>query len=199
MLDGIEDARDAILVSAETTFEKSYKTFTKKLNQLQSADAGFLGAVDEIFHTLSEPIEEEKITTEITNSDGSIEHHTFAIGARVAAFKSLVEKEEAKQKELWKQWDEIQNEYLELGVEVFGEKPFGEDAKLVKGKQKGYKKEMELLDLELKTRVEELEEEVSGIPVEYLKKLKKSEKVWWNTVGVMGVLLTCFLYRSWMP
>lgn len=154
--------------------------------------------MDEIFHTLSEPIEAEKVTIEITNSDGSKERHTFAIGARVAAFKKLTEKEEAKQKDLWKQWDELQTEYMELGVEMFGVEPFGEDAKTVKLKHKGYSKEMELLDLELKTRVEELEEELLAIPAEYLKKLNTSEKVWLFTVELMVDLLTCFLYRSWM-
>ncbi|CAG8952230.1 hypothetical protein HYFRA_00000970 [Hymenoscyphus fraxineus] len=175
--DGIEEARASIIDQTEATFDSSYKTFVKKLNSLRKSDAGFLNDVDDLSQFLSRPLDEETVaTSNSTKSDGTEEWHHFQLGVRLAEYKTLVEKEEAKQNDLWNQWDELQNEYIELGAEVFGSRAFGEDANLVKGKHRGFKKEMDLLDLEFKARVEELEEEVSGISVEYQKKLKTAEK-----------------------
>lgn len=71
----------------------------------------------------------------------------------------------------------MQNEYIELGAEIFGPTAFGGDRTEGKGVEKGFKREMELLDLEHGARVEELAEEVVGISVKILQKMKASEKV----------------------
>lgn len=110
---------------------------------------------------------------------------TVQIGKRVATFSKIVEREETKLQELWKQWDEVQNEYLELGIEVFGREVFGVDTT---GLDRGFKRDMELLDLELKTRVEEMEEEIESLGPEILKKMKASEKV--RTSGRYETILT---------
>ena len=97
---------------------------------------------------------------------------TVTIGERVADFKSFVEKEESHLKELWAQWDEIQQEYEDLGIEVFGNNPAGEVARDI-----GYKKEMKVLDLEHEDAVEELNSEIEEMGEKILKRLKASEKV----------------------
>ncbi|EHL00070.1 hypothetical protein M7I_4152 [Glarea lozoyensis 74030] len=98
------------------------------------------------------------------------------MGQRTTEFGTIVEIESAKLKELWKQWDDLQNEYLEQGVEVFGPEKFGEAAELVKGKRKGFKMEMELIDGEFSTTVQELKEEIEDLSKADLQKMKSSEK-----------------------
>lgn len=118
----------------------------------------------------------EKIETAISK-DGKRITEIVEIGKRVATFKKAIEEEAAKLAEYWKQWDEVQNEYIELGVDVFGPEVFGEDAVGSKGKDHHFKAEMELLDLEHKTRVEEVDEDIEDIGVKILQKMRNSEKV----------------------
>jgi phosphopantothenoylcysteine decarboxylase len=99
------------------------------------------------------------------------------IGNRVSTFKKFVEKEEIKLKESWKHWEDLQNEYIELGVEVFGPEVFGEAAAGLKVRQKGFQREMELLDLEHNARVAEFDEEIEDTGPKFLQKMKASEKV----------------------
>ncbi|KAG9237554.1 hypothetical protein BJ875DRAFT_369705, partial [Amylocarpus encephaloides] len=98
------------------------------------------------------------------------------IGTRIAGFATVVEDEAAKLKEYWKQWDELQEEYLKLGVEVFGAEKFGEDGEVVKGIKREMRKEMELIDIELRARVEEVEGEVDGLSGRAMQRMKASEK-----------------------
>lgn len=97
------------------------------------------------------------------------------IGKRIAQFKKSVEKDEGKLKDYWKQWEDLQGDFMELGVEVFGPGVFGGAA--AEAREKGFKKEMELLDVEHGARVQELTNEVEDIGKEILQKMKESEKV----------------------
>jgi hypothetical protein len=99
------------------------------------------------------------------------------IGERVTAFTVIVDTESTNLKELWEQWDALQNEYLEQGVEVFGPEKFGDAAERVKGKGKGFDMEMELINDEFNTVVGELKEEIVELSTSDLQKMKSSEKV----------------------
>jgi hypothetical protein len=99
------------------------------------------------------------------------------IGKRVSAFKKFIKKKEVMLKEFWKQWEDLQNEYIELGVEVFGPEIFGEPAASLTAGQKGFQREMELLDLEHNARVGEFDEEIEDTGLKILQKMKVSEKV----------------------
>lgn len=117
------------------------------------------------------------------------------IGKRIELFKKSVEKDEAKLKGYWKQWDDLQGDLMELGMEVFGPEVFGTAAS--EARDRGFKKEMELLDVEHDARVQELTAEVEDIAEEYLEKMKESEKVCLAFTKVLKVL-TCGR-RNWMP
>lgn len=103
------------------------------------------------------------------------------IGERIASVKEVVKTEEAKLKDYWKQWDEIQDEYVKLGVEVFGAKAFGEDAKEVvgvgDGTEKGYREDMRELDLKMEFKGEEMDEDIKELRAWGLQTMKASEKV----------------------
>ena len=51
---------------------------------------------------------------------------------------------------------------------------------MVKGKGRGFKREMELIEAEFDTAVLELREEIAELSKEYLQKMKSSEKVYIN-------------------
>lgn len=123
--------------------------------------------------TLTAPLADEEIRVEFIK-DGKKVSGTHRVGDRVASFKKMIEEEEKKLDDLWKQWDEVQTEYVALGTEVFGREAFRIEKE---GREIGYKKDMELLDLETAARVEALEDEIEAIGPEILKKMKASEKV----------------------
>ncbi|KAE9378011.1 hypothetical protein N431DRAFT_170937 [Stipitochalara longipes BDJ] len=173
--DGIEITRHALNTNAKANFDGTYAAFSERLTVSRHADGSFVRELTEAAATLSAPLVNEKIETTISK-DSKRKVEIVQIGKRVATFKKFVEKEGAKLKEAWKHWEELQNEYIELGIEVFGPEVFGEDAAGLEIRQKGYKREMELLDLEHNARVEELDEEIEDVGPTMLQKMKVSEK-----------------------
>jgi phosphopantothenoylcysteine decarboxylase len=125
--------------------------------------------------TLSAPLAEEKIQTTFKR-DGKRVTEIIDIGKRAMKFKDLLKKEEAKLVDYWKQWEDLQDEYVELGIEVFGPEVFGEEAGRETSKA-GFKWEMELLDCEHVVKIEELEEEIVDVGAKTRQKMKASEKV----------------------
>lgn len=163
-------------MGAKTTFDDVHAALSKRLMVSKAMDQSFFQAITESAATLSAPLAQEKIETTIT-TDGKRKVEVIEIGKRVATFKKLVEKEETKMKENWKKWDEVQNEYMELGIEVFGPESFGEDAVGVKVRDSGFRKDLESFDLEHNTGVGELDEEIEGNSAKILQMIKVSEKV----------------------
>jgi phosphopantothenoylcysteine decarboxylase len=179
-----------MLTNTTATFEDIHAAFTTKLTTSRASDLAFFQSVSDQAATLSAPLPEETIETMFTR-DGKRVHETFMIGERIEKFKKLLEKEEGRLGDYWKQWDEVQNEYLELGVEVFGAELFGEDGKGKGGKgERGWKRVMELAEAEHETRVGELEEEVGEIRVQFSQVMKTSEKVRRCLILVFVVILT---------
>lgn len=130
--------------------------------------------VAEAAKTLSAPLSAEQLEIQTRAKDGKRGTEVIQLGSRVESYIDMIDKEEARMHDLWKQWDDVQNEYLDLGVEVFGRDVFGVDAT---GVDTGFHRDTELMELELKTRIEEMEEEIESIGPEIEKKMKASEKV----------------------
>lgn len=169
-----------MITNTTVAFKDIHVCFTTHLSTSHASDMQFFERASCEAGALSEPLIEESVEA-IFSRDGKRVHETFKIGERVEKFKNFVEKEEAQLREYWKLWDEVQNEYLELGVGVFGEKSFGEDGKafmdVQHGGSKAWKRAKELLDLEHETKVQEVEEDIGGIKEESIRAMKTSEKV----------------------
>jgi hypothetical protein len=134
----------------------------------------FFESVSTTTKLLTAPLDEELIETTFIR-EGKPVTEIVEIGKRIAQFKKSIEKSEAELKEYWKQWDDLQDEYLELGIEVFGPEAFGGAAD--EARETGYKKEMEILDIEYNAAINELTSEVEKVSEQMLTKMKESEKV----------------------
>ncbi len=181
MPDAIEETRVAIDSNVKATFEDVHEQCHQELMGFKASDAKFIETVTRRVHILSAPLSAEVIQTQYRRGGKKITE-IVKIGNRIGAFKKLVGEEEEKLKEYWNEWDEVQNEYIALGMEVFGPEAFGEEANSVKGKAVGFKRETELLDLEHNTRLEELSENIEDIGVQTLSKIKNSEKVGFSLI-----------------
>lgn len=173
VLDGIMEARATIGEKNKATFDSIHSNLIERLSITRAEDETFFQKVTEVAKNLSAPLTEEKLQTE-TRLGGKPITEVFKVGDRVTKVKKIIEKEEAKLNDLWKQWDEIQNEYVELGKEVFGREVFNDDST---DQEFGFKKDMALLAVEYGTKAEKLEEEIENIGPDVLKKMKASEKV----------------------
>ena len=146
-LDGIEEARAAIDTKLKTSFDTIYEEFKSKLADSRARDVAFFESISATANILCAPLAEEQIETTFTRA-GKRVTEIVEIGKRIALFKKSVERDEAKLKDYWKQWEDIQDGFTELGMEIFGPEAFGEAPADGKATDKGFKKEMELLDID---------------------------------------------------
>lgn len=162
--------------NAKATFDDIHTAFSERLAVSKGVDDSFVQELGQATATLSASLLHERIET-MTSKDGKRKSEIVEIGKRLAAFKKLVDREEGKLKESWKHWEELQNEYIELGIEVFGPEVFGETASSSKASQKGFRREIELLNLERNARLAEFDEEIEDTGPTFLQKMEASEKV----------------------
>ncbi|PBP16298.1 hypothetical protein BUE80_DR013009 [Diplocarpon rosae] len=153
MKDGFAEARTTIGNRTRATFDEIHTEFTDRLSAYRADDERFFEKIAISVGILITPLCDEQIQAEIYQ-DGKRVVAIHHVGDRINAFKKIVEEEEAKLNDLWQQWNEVQDEYLELGVEVFGREAFERG----EGSEKGFKKEIDLLDLEHAAQLEELAE-----------------------------------------
>jgi hypothetical protein len=173
---GIEEARNSIAQQTTQTLSSTHEHFQTTIAKSRAADEKFHEAITDYVNTLTAPLTEEEVET-VTRNNGKTTTSVVNIGERVTGFSEIVDTESANLKELWEQWDALQKEYLEQGVEVFGSEKFGQEAEMVKGKGKGFEREMELIDGDFDTVAEELREEIIHLAANDLQKMKSSERV----------------------
>lgn len=114
ILDGINAARTHLSTQAKETFTSIHGELNAKLEAIHEEDTAFMQHVSEVATKLSTPLVGEKIET-VIRRDGKKVVEVVEIGKRVEAFKELIEREEEKLKQAWKEWDEVQEEYIQLG------------------------------------------------------------------------------------
>lgn len=145
----------------------------EQLDAFGADDATFSESISSAASLLTAPLAVEKIQITVTQGGESVTR-IVGIGSRISKFKELVEKEQAKLKKNWKQWEDLQDEFRLLGAEVFGAEAVGLDPHSVK---EGFKREMDLIDLEHNKRFEELVAEHAELGAKTLEKMDTSEKV----------------------
>jgi phosphopantothenoylcysteine decarboxylase len=158
------------------SFNGVYEDFIKEIAVSGDNDKRFFESTASFVKKLSSPLGEDQIETTYTRN-GKRVVEVIQIGEKVAEFKNTIENEEAKLKLFWKQWDDLQNDFIQLGIEVFGAEAFNEGQEQSKTAMKGSRDAMELGNLEHKARVDKIFEEVEGITKETLRKMRIAEKV----------------------
>ncbi|KAH8596336.1 hypothetical protein B0O99DRAFT_542241, partial [Bisporella sp. PMI_857] len=96
------------------------------------------------------------------------------MGKRMEQFKKSVMKHKDKLEANWKAWDELQDEFVQLGLEVFGVGAFSEHAN-EEERQTGFKRDMELFGLEHNARIKEMMGEIEDIQKYALETLDAAE------------------------
>jgi hypothetical protein len=95
----------------------------------------------------------------------------------VEEFKVMVAKTEAELKQRWAEWEEVQKEIIQLGVDILGPEAFEQKAETPKSRSASCKAEIDELDLEHKTFLEKVRREIPSICIQALEKMEAAEKV----------------------
>jgi hypothetical protein len=140
-------------------------------------DSDFYNDIAEQRKELLAPLEKDVVETVFTHKDGTTTAEKFQIGERIESFKAAVESKEAEIKQLWREWEKVQEQIVDLGIEVLGPEVFKEGSVIVGTEKKGYRKEMELLDKEHETWLEDMQKEINRIGQEAIDKMTAAEKV----------------------
>lgn len=133
--------------------------------------------INDTTSTFNAPLNEEQIETTFIRGGKNVTE-IVNIGQRLDMFKKSINKDALKLENYWREWEEIQNDFIGLGVDVFGAEAFGQE--IGDGQLSGYGRKMDLLDLEQKQREAELLEEAEGLKGSLLKKMRVSDKVGLN-------------------
>jgi len=150
-------------------------------------DTDFYNDIEAQRQSLLAPIAEETVETNFI-CDGKSVKETLQIGQRLEVFKVLLAKKEAELTHYWTEWEKVQAKILELGIEVLGAEAFkGGSTSDPRGK-KGYRKDMEELDLEHRIWLEEMDEEIQLLGEESVMKLQATEKVRQYFEGALSIL-----------
>jgi hypothetical protein len=172
--ESLEGAREYILQSGEEGFENVHQKLVKKLATSSEKDKAFFEKVSSAVEILDAPMADEKIeTTVLKNGKRTVQ--VVEIGKRIVDFKKNIEKEEGKLANYWNQYEQLQLEFEEFGVQVFGARALKVDED--KYDQEGYRYELNLLETEHSTKMEGIMEELGEISDEAIKKMRASEKV----------------------
>lgn len=140
-------------------------------------DSGFYENIAEQRKELLAPLEQDVVETVFTHKDGTTTAEKFQIGERIELFQATIESKEAEIKQLWLEWEKIQKQIVDLGIEVLGPEVFKEGSVNIGTEKKGYRKEMELLDKEYETWLEDIQKEIDRIGQEAIDKMTAAEKV----------------------
>ncbi|KAI1003781.1 hypothetical protein K3495_g4430 [Podosphaera aphanis] len=170
--DELGEVGDILNENAESSFDEALAAHLKNVMSIKLEDEKFFEVVSQAASRLGMPLTAGLVEVDIVKSNQRISQ-TIKISDSIIRFKDLLQREQERLESYWSKWDEIQNQYLELGIQVFGSLSFGEERA---APEHGFKKEMELIDLENMAKVAEFEQEIDDLGHEAFEHMQKSEK-----------------------
>jgi phosphopantothenoylcysteine decarboxylase len=172
----MDHARDAISARLSDDFASTHSKFLSILKESRVEDEAFLERLSGKVTAFGKPISEELIETVFVRNKNRVIEHVH-IGKRVTQFKKSLEANKSRLDEGWKQWQDLQDEYIVLGVEVFGNEMFGHKQALQPNREKGYKHEMEKLAIEHNAKLKVYLEDINIMKVKTDQDMKVQERV----------------------
>ncbi|SZF06345.1 unnamed protein product [Blumeria hordei] len=160
---------DRLTRTAENTFDAAWRSHVKSLKSIKQRDQEFVTMVSRNLSALSVPLLARPVALEPRDSEASSQEH---LGACLQRFGEILAREKANLEKYWAEWDKLQIEYLRLGIDVFGPRPFGEQEA---PSHDGFHNTMTLWNLELRTKVAEFGVSLEEAGCEALRKMKHSE------------------------
>lgn len=151
------------------TFDEALSLNLRILDSVKKEDQKATEMISTAITMLTTPLSLEPENVDNSDSDP----HTQNSSNFIANYVQKIKIEQENLEKCWKQWYDIQNEYTELYIDVFGQESSGQSATHHESK---FKSKMEMLDLEKTSEIADFEEEINRLSVQTLQKMRKSEK-----------------------
>ena len=184
MTDSVDEARRAIDASQNAAFENIYNSFLSSMDGSGAQDDAFIESLTDALKILTAPLTEEQIEATFKRDDTPVTE-IIQMGKRIGMFQESVVKDEAKLSGYWKEWEELQDDFIELGCEVFGKDAFPTSVVVKNLMREGFVRDMEMVTQECSKMVEDMAEHIEELGVRLLKELVASEEVRYASSSVL--------------
>lgn len=182
--DSVDEARRAIDASQNAAFENIYNLFLSSMDGSGAQDDAFIESLTDALKILTVPLTEEQIEATFKRDDTPVTE-IIQMGKRIGMFQESVVKDEAKLSGYWKEWEELQDDFIELGCEVFGKVAFPTSVVVKNLMREGFVRDMEMVTQECSTMVEDMAEHIEELGFRLLKELVASEEVRYASSSVL--------------
>jgi phosphopantothenoylcysteine decarboxylase len=182
--DSVDEARRAIEASQNAAFDNIYNSFLSSMDGCGAQDDAFVESLTDALNILAAPLAEEQIEATFTRDDKPVTE-IIQMGKRIGMFQESVAKDEAKLSGYWKEWEELQDDFIELGCEVFGKDAFPTGVAVKKLMGEGFVRDLGMVTQEHSAMVEDLAEYIEEIGDRLLKELVASEEVSYLSSSVL--------------
>ncbi|MCJ1435498.1 hypothetical protein MMC27_004872 [Xylographa pallens] len=174
--ENIELSRVQIFENATAAIESTHHILLERLASTSASSANFIEEAKAVRDDLTKPLAQE--TLQFRGPDGK-PTGTASLGDRMRTFKKRIVKEEKELETLWKDWAEVQQFILAVGVKVLGSEAITALGSPVSGKLGRGSDNIETIEIanEIMTEKENLGQEINSWSAGLVEKMYASEKV----------------------
>ncbi|MCJ1389226.1 hypothetical protein MMC18_002082 [Xylographa bjoerkii] len=169
-------SRAQILENAAAAIDSTHHILLERLASTSASSANFIEEAKAVKDELTKPLAQE--TLQFRGPDGK-PTGTATLGDRMRTLKKRIAKEEQELDTLWKEWADVQQLIIGVGVEMLGFDAVAALGAQPSGTLKGGPSSVESIKIaeEIKTEKEKLSEEIESLSAGLIKKMYASEKV----------------------
>ncbi|TQS37979.1 hypothetical protein Golomagni_01525 [Golovinomyces magnicellulatus] len=167
--DQMSEVENDIAKDGLCTFDEALAHHLRILDSVRKEDQKATEMISTAISMLTAPLSLEPEIVDNTDSNPRTQNTSNFIAKYVETIKN----EQENLEKCWKQWYDIQNEYTELYIDVFGQESSGQN---VTDDENSFKSKMEILDLGRTSEIAHFEEEINRLGDQVLQRMRKSEK-----------------------
>ncbi|MCJ1379072.1 hypothetical protein MMC17_002172 [Xylographa soralifera] len=171
----IELSRVQIFENATAALDSSHHILLERLASTSASSANFIEEAKAVRDDLTKPLAQE--TLQFRGPDGK-PTGTASLGDRMRTFKKRIAKEEKELVTLWKDWAEVQQLIMAIGVELLGFEAATALGARPSGKLGCGSRSIENIEIanEIMTEKEKLSQEINSWSEGLIEKMYASEK-----------------------
>lgn len=196
LLDALTEASNALEEKFNHSFNNIYSSFMDTMDGSGAQDDAFVNTLTDAMDMLALPLHDEAVEATFTTDDGNVKAaKIIEIGERMDVFKNSIAKDRDHLCTYWNEWEAIQDEFIRLGVSVFGSESFAsrEDAAAVADLMgANFLRDMLTVNHEYSALFNDMAEQIADIGAGLVEEVEAAEHVGYQCArsGMAITLLT---------
>lgn len=146
------------------------------MNSHAAKDFAFVNYIEGTMDLLSTPLAHEHVSVNFTRGGNHVTD-VVQMGERMSTYKDYVDTQNNHLTGYWTEWEELQDEYMDLGIEVFGSDAFHHPPAGVKKFEAGFERKMELAHLEHQKKLRDVNKMLEVLETDFIKEIKTIDEV----------------------